>query len=47
MSEREWLAFNAHNLVMVTLMAIVGVTLAKVALTKYPVPGLSKLVLAA
>lgn len=46
MDEREWLAFNAHNLIVVTLMAILGITLAKVVVTRWPVPGLSKLVIA-
>lgn len=43
--ERDWIAFNAYNLVMITLMAIVGIALAKVVFTRFPVPGLTKLVL--
>lgn len=44
--DRDWVAFNAYNLVMITGMAIVGIALAKVVFTKWHVPGLSKLVLA-
>lgn len=37
---------NIHNLLVITIMAIIGISFAKFVLTKYPVKGLTEIVTA-
>lgn len=43
-NKSELIPFNVYNLLTITLMAIIGISSAKIILTKYPITGLSSLI---